>query len=171
MPQQAKPLPTTYIDEHLALDEFSPSGLVWKKAPRYKPLKEGKPAGYLHHSGYWDVTLKGSPFRAHRVVWYLSTGEDPLHWEVDHKNRRKGSNSPVNLRLADRSAQIQNTGKRKGCASKYKGVSIRNGRWCANARLRGVNGLLGKPVTLGYFDSEEEAWLEVIKHRPEFKKN
>ena len=167
MPLPANPLPKAEITACLRLSAKSPSGLEWKVAPEYKPQLAGKAAGCRHHSGYWDVMIQGVSYRAHRVVWYLCNGQDPGSQEVDHIDRDLSNNSPNNLRLADRSLQVRNTRKRKSCSSSYKGVTRRRDRWIANIGIWVDGRLTSRPVYLGIFNTEEEAWAEVLRHRPD----
>ena len=170
MPLPANPLPKERISELLELCPETGSGLVWKKAPPFKPQLKGKPAGCRHHSGYWDVMLEGTAYRSHRIVWYLSRGSDPGVKEIDHIDRNKSNNTPENLRLASRSLQSQNRNKWKGSSSAFRGVTWHkvSGKWHAVCRLRREDGSLTRPKYLGQFEHEKEAWTEVLKHRPEW---
>jgi hypothetical protein len=170
MPLPANPLPEERISELLELCPETGSGLAWKKAPPFKPQLKGQPAGYRHHSGYWDVMIEGTAYRSHRIVWYLSRGFDPGAKEVDHIDRNKSNNTPENLRLANRSLQAQNKNKYSNSSSKFKGVSFKKARrkWQAACCLRREDGSLTKPKYLGLFEHEEEAWAEVLKYRPEW---
>jgi len=169
MPIQANKLPVEYIDEYLSVSDSSASGLEWRSDPPFKPGKVGTQAGYRHRSGYWDVTLRGKAYRVHRVVWYLHTGQDPGRLEIDHIDRDRSNNAPANLRLANRSLQGENTGKRNGSSSRHKGVSRLRGKWMASCCLRQEDGTLSnKPSYLGLFETEEEAWERVLDHRPEW---
>ena len=72
---------------------------------------------------------------------------------VDHINRDSLDNRMGNLRLCSRSENTANSKKRKGCTSKYKGVSKRKDcdRWVAGIK----NG--NKKVYLGLYYKEEDA--------------
>ena len=169
MPIQTNELPVSYIDEYLSVSNSSASGLEWRNDPPFKPGRIGTQAGYRHRSGYWDVTLLGKAYRAHRVVWYLHTGQDPGLSEIDHIDQDKSNNAPANLRLASRSLQRENTGKQKGRSSKYKGVTRRREKWIAACCIRQEGGALSsRPIYLGIFETEEEAWERVLDHRPEW---
>jgi hypothetical protein len=170
MPLPANPLPIELIGALLELCPDTASGLAWKEAPPFKPQLKGKPAGCKHHSGYWDVMLKGVAYRSHRIVWYLSRGFDPGDQEVDHIDRNKSNNTPENLRLASRSLQTQNRDKWKSSSSAFKGVAWNKARrkWSAACCLRREDGSLTRPKYLGLFEHEKEAWAEVLKHRPEW---
>jgi hypothetical protein len=171
MPLQANPLPEKQARALLELCPTAGSGLSWREAPPYKPQLKGKPAGFKHHSGYWYVTLGGVDYCSHRIVWCLSRGFDPGAKEVDHIDRDRGNNTQENLRLADRSLQMQNRGKSKNASSTFMGVSFNKAskKWVARCCLRKEDGLLTHTKYLGMFKTELEAWQEVLKHRPEWK--
>jgi len=73
---------------------------------------------------------------------------------VDHNDCDPLNNLRGNLRPANASQQGQNTRKRKGCSSRFKGVSHhkQNGRWQAEIKPPGQ-----KKIFLGYFDEEQDA--------------
>jgi hypothetical protein len=70
------------VEELFALDDQSPSGLVWRiKSGVAYP---GKPAG-TQQAKYWTVSVKGhGVYYAHRIVYYLRTRQDPANMIVRH---------------------------------------------------------------------------------------
>ena len=169
MPTPTPALPTEYIDKYLSLCASSRSGLVWKsRPPRTTRTAIGSMAGSLTSEGYWRVKCDGRECRAHRIVFYLATGEDPKGFEIDHVDRDRGNNDPSNLRLADASLQQRNRGKQKGSTSRYKGVCLRKDKWVARCCVWLPDGTLSETKHHGKYDTEEEAWAEVLTHRPEF---
>ncbi|MGA2916774.1 MAG: HNH endonuclease [Sedimentisphaerales bacterium] len=72
---------------------------------------------------------------------------------VDHKDHNTLNNSRENLRLATKSQNISNRKKKKGCSSKYKGVSYRREKrkWEAYICYNGTD------KHLGNFENEEAA--------------
>ena len=94
-----KPIPQA-ITEILVIDEQSPSGL--------KYIKSGKSAGTKLKSGNWQICYKKGGYMAHRIIWFLHTGEDPLEQEIDHIDRNPSNNKINNLRLATRSQNCIN---------------------------------------------------------------
>ena len=97
------------------------------------------PAGYVHKtSGYRliSVTIEGKSkmIYAHNFRWFMEYDclpEPPL--TIDHKDNDGYNNELSNLRLATESQQKLNRSKRKGCSSKYYGVSwhVRDNIWTA----------------------------------------
>jgi len=81
----------------------------------------------------------------HRVIMDAPKGVD-----VDHINHNTLDNRRDNLRLATRSENNRNQRPRLGCSSKYKGVSLENGRWVASIELNYRR-------RLGSFDLEVDA--------------
>jgi AP2 domain-containing protein/HNH endonuclease len=95
----------------------------------------------------------------HREILGLAIG-DPRF--VDHRNRDRLDNRRANLRVVTRAEQQQNlTAQRRG--SGYRGVHQRksSGRWVAQVHVG------GKRVTLGTFDTPEEAAQVAADYRRE----
>ena len=94
---------------------------------------------------------------AHRVAWFFLFGYFPIH-QVDHIDLDKGNNSCDNLRKAEPFQNNGNVAPRKGCYSKYKGVTKRysaNFPWRARGFI--TNNGVKRSVYLGSFLTEEEA--------------
>jgi len=95
---------------------------------------------------------EGNPRRIllHREVCPAAPG-----LEVDHINRNKLDNRRENLRECTRSQNSMNKGKmvseKRQFKSKYKGVCRNKGLWRARIYKD------AKQISLGYFDTEEEA--------------
>jgi len=112
-------------------------------------VQKGDIAGSLNSKGYVVITINGTTYRAHRLIWLGKTGKFPQ--QIDHWNRIKSDNSWNNLRDVSQSQNMQNTGIRKDNTSGVKGVGFSNGKW--NARIKHLN----KNIYLGRFSSFEEA--------------
>jgi len=78
-----KMLPLWWMQERLALSDKYPSGLEWLMEGRYH--KPGDMAGTARADGrYYYLFLAGNRYTAHRIVYYLRTGEDPGTADVMH---------------------------------------------------------------------------------------
>ena len=80
-----------------------------------------------------------------RLAWYMSTGQDPLELEVDHRDHDRTHNWLSNLRLATRVQNMYNV-RRQG----YYYEKSRN-------KYRVMMKIDGKSTHVGRFDSAEEA--------------
>ena len=157
-----KPLLLQGIEELLAYDPAT--GLItWTNCSRCDV------AGCLDsRNGYWRIKVNKKLYAAHRVAWYLHTGEDPGCQDADHINGNRSDNRACNLRLATRSENMKNTRKRQGGTSTYKGISWDSSRnkWRAEIRINGKN------TRIGRFDTELEAHAAYCKaaaeHHGEF---
>lgn len=131
--------------------EHETGTLRWK--PRDEPKSfnaqyAGNVAGYEHKkTGYVDVGISNQHFRAHRLIWCLYYGVDPVDYKIDHIDGNKLNNSVKNLRLANNSLNIHNAKSKTA-----KGYKITpEGRYRASIRIR------NKHVSLGTYDTPEEA--------------
>ena len=65
----------------------------------------GSVAGSITDRGYLQVGINGIRYKAHRIAYYMGTGIDPLHHQVDHCPDPTPTNNKLdNLRLAIDSA-------------------------------------------------------------------
>jgi len=141
----AKPLPT---QERLqARFTYSPvTGQLFHLKGRFK----GQPAGYKALNGY--LMVGGEHLYAHRVIWKLVTGEDPVGLEVDHIDGDRTNNAWHNLRLATSANNGHNRGRQSNNKSGFKGVSLHvQGRWVARIKANGTH------QHIGLYDTPEEA--------------
>lgn len=90
MPRNYKRLPPFWrIDELLSLTNEHPSGLRWRET--------GEFVTRLHkQSGFYLVHIDNEEFLAHRIVYYLRTGDSPdshavkhHHYNLDKDNRKE----------------------------------------------------------------------------------
>lgn len=104
-------------------------------------------------SGYVFIGLDGKIYRAHRLAWYIMTGE----WlkpdqDIDHINRNRADNRWSNLRKATRSENNHNTDVlRTDNRSGHRGVSWRadTKKWHARIKVNGTMHLLGDYIRKG----------------------
>jgi hypothetical protein len=91
--------------------------------------------------------------KSHHFAWYSIYGNVDFY-EIDHKDRNTSNNKINNLRIANRSQQNENKNS--------KGYSWDKTRNKFQSRIV----VEGKKITLGYFNTEEEArhaYLEAKK--------
>lgn len=107
--------------------------------------------------------IRGSAINTFRSILLhrlILNAPDDIH--VDHINGDKLDNRKANLRLATRTKNEWNKPKQKTaagkpCTSKYKGVSLVNGRWRAQIKRNGVL------YELGAYANEEAAAIAYNK--------
>jgi|18_taG_2_1085343.scaffolds.fasta_scaffold39158_1 hypothetical protein len=84
-----------------------------------------------HPNGYGYIRNNGKRYLAHRVAWYIHTGEIPD--TVDHINGNKRDNRIVNLRNVTRAQNSQNMKMSKRNTSGIQGIRrVSKNRWRAN---------------------------------------
>lgn len=141
-----KPIPAS-IRDHIAYDPLT-GVFTWLTA-KSRAVHAGDVAGSVHQQGTrWRIAFNGSEYGAHRIAWFLMTGEQPPP-VIDHADLNPLNNRWSNLRAANYSLNAANVrSRRKGA----KGVTLHpTGRFQAQIK-RG-----GKNHYLGLFDTEEEA--------------
>lgn len=114
-------------------------------------IKIGTVAGGKNKSGYIKIVINGKAYVAHRLAWFYYYGEWPKT-DLDHKDRNKSNNILSNLREATKRQNNLNTCYRRKDGGDI-GVYYRADRGKWRARIK-VN---GKYISLGCFDTEEEA--------------
>jgi len=98
-------------------------------------------------SGYKHGKIDGANYKAHRIIWKLVHGCDPIG--IDHINGNKADNRLENLREATQAENCKNMGFSKANKSGHIGVawSRRRRKWVAHIRSRHI----------GYYCSKAEA--------------
>jgi len=121
-----------------------------KKTGRFTWLKStgpravvGAPAGAVNVRGYYDISIDGRKYVAHRLVWLYVTGQLPTH-EIDHINGNRADNRFCNLRDVPRAINTQNRRQANARAlSRLLGVSKHGEKWRARLQTSGVVSQLG----------------------------
>ena len=155
-----KPIPLDVVNERFKVN-FETGEIFWNiPHPNNRRVKSGDPVclvptgnGYLRV----DLTIDGKvrKFLAHRLIYamYLQVSMDN-GLDVDHIDRDKHNNSISNLRIATRSQNLHNTVNRKGCY------------WCKNTNKWVARSCLnGKQKTIGYYDTEAEAYAAYVDYK------
>jgi hypothetical protein len=103
-------------------------------------------------AGYIVVRIDDVLYRAHRIAWVIMNGAWP-DGEIDHINRIRSDNRFCNLRIANRSQNMQNINTPSTNKSGKKGVSFdkKTCKWRADIKAD------GKRFNLGRFNTIEEA--------------
>jgi hypothetical protein len=109
--------------------------------------------------------VDGAHYLASRIIYYITTGEDPGDVQVDHIDQNWLNNNAWNLRLdVDGSVQAVNSPKRRSNTSGVVGVSWHksSGKWMAQVDEN------GKRKYLGIYNCKREAarvvndkWVEL----------
>jgi hypothetical protein len=121
---------------------------------RKDALSHGQ-AGYCIKGAYRGINVAGERWLEHRLAWLWVHGVWPT--EIDHINQDGLDNRLANLREVSRQTNSQN--QRFGRNGGLIGTSFykRTGRWRADIRVD------GKRISLGYFDTAEEAHEMYVK--------
>jgi hypothetical protein len=96
----------------------------------------------------YTFTIDGKPLLMHRLV-----ANAPKRMVVDHINHNGLDNRRTNLRLCTHQQNQRHRRPKRGCSSKYKGVSWSKTRM----KFRAMICLNAKRIHLGYFVSEIDA--------------
>lgn len=99
--------------------------------------------------GYRGGKLLYRSVLAHRVIFKMMTGEEPL--EIDHIDGNPSNNRWSNLRAADRHENGRNRSRSRNNRSGVTGVSPCGDRWYASIKVN------GRSLNLGTFDRLADA--------------
>jgi hypothetical protein len=152
-----------YLNEMFSYDPDT-GVLIWKTRPRhhfpdlrsFKTMNSklaGKEAGAIV-SGYRLINHKGTPYRAHRLIWIMVHGHIDESLSIDHIDGNGLNNRISNLRLVSHKANLRNQRMRSSNTSGFTGVSFVKGRGLWEAHIGGCN---GKKKTLGQFANKADA--------------
>ena len=139
-------LPRNQIPEEIAAYlAYDPNtgALTWI-AGRMAGRVPGQIAGKIDKQGYRRVSFRGTSYAAHRITWFLTTGEQPPEM-LDHADCDKDNNRFLNLRVA---TPAQNNANWKAKGSLPKGTTLHStGKYQASIKLAGKSHYLGLFVT------------------------
>ena len=117
----AKPKMMPSMDRILELMSYDPDlGIFKRKEKNNRNQIIGEQLGSLTREGYITLRIDNQRYYAHRVAYFLLTGEQPL--SVDHKNGLRSDNRASNLRGASRCQNVYNAKKSSSNTSGYKNI-------------------------------------------------
>ena len=106
--------------------------------------------------GYKMGGLLGEAHLAHRVAWAIYTGTSDFD-HIDHINGDRSDNRIVNLRCIGHLGNMKNVRQRHDCQSGETGVHLHiNKRWGRPRWVARIQ-VTRRRITVGYFDTKEEA--------------
>ena len=112
--------------------------------------QKGSAATYPHNEGYLQMTIGGKEYLAHRVIWFMQTGQWPT--QVDHENHDRADNRWRNLRDVKHRTNQLNMSLRRNNSTGVNGVrKLPSGRFNAYIMVQ------RKQIPLGTYDTLEEA--------------
>lgn len=110
-------------------------------------------AGTLHIKGYWQVSILGRFYKAHRLAWLYVHGEWP-NGDIDHLDGNRANNRISNLRDVTNAQNQQNRRR----ANKNSKSGILGASWDENRGLWQAHITLDrKKIHIGRFSTAEEA--------------
>jgi len=97
------------------------------------------------HNGYAARRERGKTIYLHREIMQAPEG-----MVVDHRNHNRLDDTRANLKVCKQGENLRNTEKRRGTASRFRGLYFcpRTGKWCPRIRFE------GKYLYLGSFAEE-----------------
>ena len=138
------------------------TGEITNRCNRGRRAKQGciatsTTADKLHLQVAMTIDGKKRCYLAHRIIWMMMTGEDPVDTEVDHVNGDGCDNQWDNLRLATRAQNNRNR--------RCRGYSYFRGKYVARIYCDGKQILIGRydcPLLarLAYEDKSRELFGE-----------
>jgi hypothetical protein len=107
-------------------------------------------AGTNGPGGYRQIKLDRHPYRAHRILWKIFTGEEPPAI-IDHIDGDRDNNTWDNLRPATAEEQQHNRGLSKNNTTGLRGIYPTGNKWRARISANLIR------YNLGTFDTPEGA--------------
>lgn len=179
------PIPTQKRLNNIFQYDENTGVLFWKERPvklfvdqrscdLWNTRQAGKPAGNVNNYGYLRITLDKRSYLAHRIIWKMKTGEEPIH--IDHRDTNRLNNIFDNLRVAK---PYQNSLNMAGHKDSFSG--LKNVSFCARSTVNPWYVLVsyaGQRHYCGSFSTKEEAFAvacvarerlhgEFVRHGPE----
>lgn len=124
------------------------SGNFYWRVQAARRTKVGELAGTIDRDGYIRIQIDGRIFKAHRLAFIYMTDSCEAQ-EVDHINGIRSDNRWGNLRLADKTANMQNKRRpQSNNTTGFLGVTFdkRRGKYVANIAVNGKRKTIGRFV-------------------------
>ncbi len=117
-----KPLPPIErLNELFTYDQLT-GDIRWKSVPpKFQRAKVGDLVGTVGAKGYLIVGVDRVQYLAHRIIWKMVKGADPVD-QVDHEDTNRLNNRWLNLREAANGPNLYNSRLRSDNKSGFKGV-------------------------------------------------
>lgn len=125
--------------------------LVWKISTNNR-VRAGDPIKTKYAAGHIAVGIDGVRYLAHRIIWKMMTGKDPID-QIDHIDGNASNNAFSNLRESDQAQNLANTRTRRNNTSGAKGVSFHK----ATGKWRATIGKNYRSKQIGIFDDFQSA--------------
>lgn len=109
-PKQIVPITQDLVRSMFTYHEST--GLITRNNKTNK-RNPGDPAGYVARNGYRKLTINGSHYLEHRIIWLYVHGRMPAD-QIDHIDGDRQNNKVGNLREATRAQNMQNLKVRSG---------------------------------------------------------
>jgi len=140
-----RPRPTPPEGDDVRLIPLMEGGYAYVDAADYEWLNQWR----WHLSNGYAVRFEGR----RKIAMHRQIMQPPQGMVVDHIDGNQAHNCRQNLRVCTHAENIRNQRKRADSYSWYKGVFYdkRNHKWQAVCKYE------GRPIWVGYFDSEAEA--------------
>lgn len=154
MPAKELPDPE-YLRQRFRYDPET-GKLYWRecsaRSKRWNARYAGTEARAEHNEGYIRVSVDGTRYLAHRLVWCVHYGEWP-EGQIDHINHDRVDNRLENLRVVNNTENSRNASLSRRNTSGTVGVcwDARRERWVARIMVD------RREVFLGYFKDYQSA--------------
>lgn len=114
------------MSKHFYIDSESKTWLKRKTSNNSK-FKVGEDAGFIHHTGYYDLKLFGKTYKVHRIIYCLHSKCDlDGLYQVDHIDGNKTNNDPSNLRIVTNEVNSRNQKLKSTNSTGVTGVTRMN---------------------------------------------
>lgn len=127
--------------------------LIWRynetMPTRWNSRWTDVPAGRISQCGYNQVSIYGTRYPSHRIIWAMTHGVWP-GGEIDHIDGNRLNNRIENLRDVNRTENSKNMALRFDSTSGATGVCWDKSRnkWAAHIRINGLRLNLGRFISL-----------------------